>query len=591
MTLRSRPIQRLGFRLAFLFAIALLPLGIISALQARALLEQTRARSEAALLGETRLAASAEIRAIQRAQGAAEALAQTVPDVLDNLELCNAIMADVAEDSALISFASYYDLRGYSPCNSTRDSVDFGLTDNIRAAVSDPVPSVAVNRSPRVSKNSVLIARHPVTSDDGELIGFTSISVPHSTLRSEKIENGKQIPLMLLTFNGEGDVITSSVGFERYEKMLPKDRSLAAFVGSRSVAFTADGNDDRKYTYSVVPLVPGALYALGSWSAAALPGALSLSALPPVVVPALMWLVSLAVAVIAAERLVVRHIKKLTRAITTFARGDRIIGDLNLSEAPGEIRAAGDAFETMTASILRDEAELENTLHQKEVLLREVHHRVKNNLQLIASIMNMQARRAHTPEAKIMVRRLQDRVMSLATIHRGLYQTSGLADVSADELLQDILSQIVNMAAGPGHSFEVRSDFEPIRLTPDQAVPLALLVTEALTNAMKYASVEKGRARLDLSLRKEGQEQAVLVVKNSIPAEGQVRSDRGDAEPSGLGTHLVQAFVGQLGGTQQRDISASQYTLTVRFPIRPLEGGEARERSDEPEIPASDAAE
>ena len=210
--------------------------------------------------------------------------------------------------------------------------------------------------------------------------------------------------------------------------------------------------------FSVVPLIPGELYALGSLPPDALPPPISLTALPPSTVPLLMWLVSLAVALVAAERLVARHIRKLKIAFTSFASGNRAMTQLNLADAPDEIRKAGIAFRVMTEAILRDEAELEDMIHQKEVLLREVHHRVKNNLQLIASIMNLQARRARSPEAKVIVQGLQERVMSLATIHKGLYMTTGVADVQADELLEDILRQIVSIAARPDR----RSTSRPI---------------------------------------------------------------------------------------------------------------------------------
>ncbi len=574
MTPDARPSERLGFRLAFLLAIALLPLGVISALQAQALLNESRARSEAALLGATRLASSAEVSAIQKAQGAAEALAEIAPDMMRDEDLCMRMLSDFVDKSNAYSFAAVFDDTGHASCTSVGAPLDFGASESVRDAFSKPVPAVSINRNAPISKTSVLLARHPITDKDGLLLGFASVSVPHATLKPERFADSEELPLMLLTFNASGDILTASNGLDNVTPMLPKDRSLAAFVGTDAVAFTAYANDGNERTFSVVPLVPGTLYALGSWPVDALPGAWSLSALPPVAVPALMWLVSLGVALIAAERLVTRHIKSLTRAITSFARGDRSTGPLRFSDAPVEIRAAGDAFESMTESILRDEAELENALHQKEVLLREVHHRVKNNLQLIASIMNMQARRAHTPEAKVIVRRLQERVMSLATIHRGLYQTSGLADVRADELLQDILRQIVNLAEGPGNRFDVKSDLAPLRLTPDQAVPLALLVTEALTNAMKYSGGRGGRGRLALTLSALDDGEAEVVIANSMPPGGV--SAPADGEASGLGTHLVRAFVGQLEGTEERQVDAEEYRLTVRFPVSPLAGAEAR---------------
>jgi two-component sensor histidine kinase len=101
----------------------------------------------------------------------------------------------------------------------------------------------------------------------------------------------------------------------------------------------------------------------------------------------------------AAERLVSRYIRRLGRAIRAFASGAALWATSD-GGAPAELREVGQAFLRMTDTILHDEAELEDTVHQREVLLREVHHRVKNNLQLIASIMNMQMRRAKSPRPR-----------------------------------------------------------------------------------------------------------------------------------------------------------------------------------------------
>ena len=116
---------------------------------------------------------------------------------------------------------------------------------------------------------------------------------------------------------------------------------------------------------------------------------------------------------------------------------------------------------------------MEDTIHQKEVLLREVHHRVKNNLQLIASIMSMHLRKARTPETREVIKGLQDRVMSLATIHRELYQTVGVTDVHVDALLGSIARQVCALATGPGRRFETSLSFDSFEMTPDQVVPLS----------------------------------------------------------------------------------------------------------------------
>jgi two-component sensor histidine kinase len=352
---------------------------------------------------------------------------------------------------------------------------------------------------------------------------------------------------------------------------------LTAYAGPDARVFRAVSSGGDARTYAVVPLIADELYLMSSWRVTDAPPLLRpgiTQYLPPLV----MWAVGLLVAGWASERLVNRHMRVLHRSIARFSQGDRSQPRIDMAGAPRELQEVGNAFVAMTDSITRSEAALEDTIHQKEVLLREVHHRVKNNLQLIASIMNMQMRRAHTPEVKQVLKGLQDRIMSLATIHRGLYQTSGLADIHADELLSDIVRQIMTLGSGPDRRFDLDLDIDDIRMTPDQAVPLSLLLTEAVTNAMKYTPAEVGTTpRVSVHLKREDGDMALLSVLN--PRTDQAHSTKMAerlAEATGLGTQLLQAFAMQVGGTLTQEIGDETYKIMVRFAIDTLDVAEDR---------------
>ncbi len=566
---------RLGFRLAFLLAVALLPLGLIAAIQSSTLSGEVRGHAEETLLGRTRAAASIELTLIQKAQGAAEALSHVVRSLPQTETGCSILMRSLVEGSDAFSFAGYIGSDGMIYCSSLDAPFDFSASPYYAALLADPKPEVNVNPNSSISGNSVLYATHPLISDSGAIIGFSTIAIQHDTLGPLTTTTRDDGQLYLMTFDDDGEVLTSSSGMSNIDQHLPANRALKAFVGSQPLAFTAEAANGEVRTFAIVPLVSERLYALGSWRSDEVWQRGPLSVLPPATVPILMFLVSLAVAMIAAEKLVVQHIRKLTHAITSFAGGSRMVGDLNLRSAPSEISEAGETFERMADSILRDEAELEDIVHQKEVLLREVHHRVKNNLQLIASIMNMQSRQARTPEARGMIKRLQERVMSLATIHRGLYQTTGVADVRSNELLPDIVRQIVNMASAPGRRFDVTTDFDDIRLTPDQAVPLALLLTEAMTNAMKYAwGAGDAPASLQISLKRHGEAGAVLEIANSVAIHD--RTDEIGEAGTGFGTKLINAFAQQLAAEIERTETTERYSLSISFALRPLSAAEER---------------
>jgi two-component sensor histidine kinase len=576
--------QRLGVRLGLLMSLALLPVGLLAVLQSTDVLREARARAEAALMGETLQAARSEVRAIQSARATAENLAVTLPPLLDDPERCSAVLRALKDASELYSFLAFTMPGGRATCTSTGEPVDFASSPLVARAEADPRPRLGVNPHGPVSNASILYASQPVFGSGGALLGLVWVSIPHSAIKSidnERTARGLQIS----TFGRDGEILTSTDGIEAGQSAIPQDRALAAFVGGPPTAFSAYSVAGDARVFSVVPLIEGELYALGSepvrGAALATPGA----AVPPYVLPALMWLVSLAVAWVATERLVSRPIRRLRDSITSFAGGSRIVGDIDFARAPVEIREAAEAYERMTDTILHDEAELEDTIHQKEVLLREVHHRVKNNLQLIASILNMQIRQARTPEARAMMKTLQDRVLSLATIHRGLYQTSGLTDVRADELLPDIVRQVLSFGTGPGRRFEVETAFDDLRLTPDQAVPLSLLMTELLTNALKYGGPgTDGRARLELSLRRSGGTAALLTVRNSVPADpGEARGSA--TESTGLGAQLAEAFAQQLGGHLEVDQNDGAFAASLRFELTPLDTAEERNLTRPPLTP------
>lgn len=571
--------QRLGVRLAFAFAISLLPLGVISGMQSRSLMDEARARSTAALLGETLLAAGPEARLIRGARVAAEALAITIPGLADDSAQCSAALRRLQEGSAdAYSYIAYVPASGDARCTSTGLPRDFSTSARLAAMAADPKPDTTVIRNGSASNTSVLAFGHPVLDDAGAFLGYVTISLPHSVLENREpsqtgLAPNQLQPITLITFDADGTILTSSTGMDDAPMRVPNDRELTDLANNVARTFTATSRMGNERIYAVFPLIDDTIFAIGSWPVVVAGNTFNLW-VSPYFMPAMMWIASLLVAMLASERLVTRHIRTLRRSITSFAAGNHRTDNLQMDDAAVEIRDVAESYLKMTDTILHDEAELENMVHQREVLLREVHHRVKNNLQLISSIMNMQMRQSHSKEAKVLMKGLQDRVMSLATIHRGLYQTSGLADVRADELLTDIVRQIIKMATGPGHAFDVSTHFDDLRLTPDQAVPLSLLLTEALTNAIKYAGTDfSGLPQISVSLRRDGETEAVLRIANSVKANPTPRI----ADPgTGLGTQLLTAFGQQLGATSTSGTVDGLYALNVRFTVRSLIEAEAR---------------
>lgn len=590
MTPKSVALRRrfsgLGFRLMAVMGVALLPLAILSYVQGLKTAQLAEARVTNVIRGETLMAANPLIAEIVKAQTKAATLSVVLPSVLQgdaatNLAACRNIMDRIVEaDIGLITFAGYVDRDGLMQCGARNEQRDLAGTDAMAQLMTDPGPKIAVNPYGPVSRESVLIVSHPVRDRFGELTGFAFVSLPHVALdRRIEVQAGDEAqPLSLITFDAKGDLLTSSVGMEAARDDLPANRTLENLAQGNGRSFVTSTVSGERRAFAVVPLQAGTLYLLGSWPADRLDSTVFEGAFPAFLFPMMMWAASLLVALLASESQVLRHVRLLRDRITAFAAGERQLPQLNMDGAALELRSVGRAYERMTEAVVRNEADLENTIHQKEVLLREVHHRVKNNLQLIASILNMQLRGARTTEAKEAMRTVQDRVISLATVHRELYQTSGLTDVRADELLPRVATDLLRIGSAPGRRFDLETQVDDIRLTPDQAVPLALFLTEGMANVIKHSwSGAAGKAKVGLKLERVEGNVARFVLSNSLTPP----SASGDAAPDiegkdGFGSQLLTAFSQQLNGKVTRGRQGDGYVLSMDFPLRPLSEGEER---------------
>jgi two-component sensor histidine kinase len=273
-----------------------------------------------------------------------------------------------------------------------------------------------------------------------------------------------------------------------------------------------------------------------------------------------MWGIGLLVSLLAVHQLVIRHITALRDKIHAFDSGARNITDLALASAPGELAELGDSFSRMIATITQDEMIQEEALKEKNVLLREVYHRVKNNLQLILSIMSMQSRNIQNPEAKQELAKLQNRVMSIATIHQMLYSVPEVQSVQAQGFVDEIVRNIVS-AGWSGRNISLDMKIEPIMLSPDEAVPLSLYLSEAVTNAMKHALVGREEGQIEVTLGKV-EDKAVLRVVNSVSP---LPDDAEEMPSGGLGSRLMGAFADQLGGTEERENQGDEYEVRLTF--------------------------
>ncbi len=573
----------LGFRLGGLLSVAILPIGLISVIQTLHLSREYQRSSEIALLGRTATAAAGERALLQSALGTADALGPAVLETMDRPQACSDIMRGLVQRTVNFVYAGFTRLDGVTECSSVRGVHDLSGESAFRQFSESPGTLVTTSADGPVTGKAVVVVIQPLYRGV-ELLGFIAVSMSHDLLRSTHVSGLGTEGARILTFNNQGEVISSDrEGAGDITEVLPRGKSLPSLLSRSETTFRDISNSGERGVFRVVRVGRGLVCGMGSWTRAdsGITG-IDITRRTALILPLILWAASLAVAYFAVYRLVLRHIRELRSQMRRFAIGDRSAPPPVLADAPAEIEDMSQTFHNMARILIRDEEAMEAAVNEKTVLLKEVHHRVKNNLQLIASIINMQIRVIEHDDARRVLRSVQDRVASLATIYRNLYQAEHLDSVQADRLIRDIINQMTNASVGPGAGLRIDTRLEPLVLMPDQAVPLSLLATEAFTNALKYSGVSDPDAEpwVRVSLRADGPGHAVLEVENSIGASSL-------AEGTGLGSQLIEAFATQLEGEAEQEMGEGRFLLRLRFQVENLH---KREGAEMPQVVLTSAA-
>jgi two-component sensor histidine kinase len=413
-----------------------------------------------------------------------------------------------------------------------------------------------------IARRNVLAGVLPVQASDRKFDGVLVVALDVQWLNALLASGAVREGAVAGIFDSAGTLVASN-DLAAAETIFD-NRIRSASV--RSELVSATGPDGTGYSYTVVPLPREFAYAAYAMPDRELFRGTYLHVATDLLLPVLMLGAASLAIWIATDRLVTRWLVYLRRIATAYGHGHYAIRPAALADAPSEFRLLGETFSNMAAAVQDRDRELREALEQKTLLIKETHHRVKNNLQIVMSLLSLQSGKLKDPASQAALKQAQARVNALALVHRILHEIEDLDAVDVKELLQDLSRQIQEGFGADRRDLKLEIEIASRRLPSDLAVPLTLFTVEALTNAFKHAypqGTRGGLIRLTLMPVEDGK------LRLTIEDDG-MGVEHQDAATQGIGSRLIQAFAQQVGGTESvasRPGGGTIVSLTFNDPL------------------------
>jgi two-component sensor histidine kinase len=414
---------------------------------------------------------------------------------------------------------------------------DYSMTRTFQAPVSSRRFALAEFIEGELSGQRVIPAASPMVNDDGTLAGVAAVSLRLDYLASPARNTAAAAAYDAWLLDRRGTALTIT---HAGASVLPPATRLASLQNDGAMVEWA-GPDGHPHLWSIAVLAPDlrmvvgvpadALYVVAG--SQLLDRLLELAAFLTICILAILF---------GAEVSVSRPMRQLAKRVHDWAPG-QLFKPASRTSDPDEVVALDLALARASSVIADREKALRAAIGQRDLLMAEIHHRVKNNLQIIASLLSMQAARLEEPRASLELGIARDRVQALATLHRHLYLDQSYRSIAMRPFLEELCRQLGDaMDLRSDDRISVTIDADPIEISSDSAISLALLVTEAVSNALRHGFPNERRGTIAVSLKRQG-DHALLRI-----ADDGVGIATAGARGSGLGMQLIRGFAHHLGG-------------------------------------------
>ncbi len=535
------------FRLGLAIALALLPVLALGVLQAVTDFQHDAAFRRTSL---TQAAGRSATVARNRIQGAI-ALLQTLTPQVVGAECTPRLASILSELSGYRNIVRLDDLGRVECAGRT-------LTGNVSRAqqpwflaLKDGA-QIFLAKSLRTQAPALLAAVRVNRLDghfDGAIVAVLDLESLRPDLSDPTLPAGAAVSIV----NAQGDMVVQSDP-EAFAPLPPNWSARAARVG----AMTFQGRDRRGALrdFASAPLLNKDVFVVISAPA---PGLFYWARLNPyasIVYPILAWVMAWAAVWIVTDRVVIRWLAYLDRVASIYAKGRFTVRPVQAESAPLEIQTLAHTLDTMADGIVARDLSLRESLAQKDAMMREIHHRVKNNLQVITSLLNMQQRALTDPAARLAMSDTRQRITALSLIYRALYQSPDMRRVDVRQFLEELITQLSTSEGGRPSPIRTKLQADDLEIDPDKLAPLALFAVEAITNARKHAFGPDG-GLIDVMFH-VGEDEIRLEIVDDGQGEAESLST------SGVGRTLMSAFARQLRGRAELE-AAPDHGVAARL--------------------------
>lgn len=536
--------------------VALAPIMVASVIQGMERAHTDTIQVDERLIETAQTAGSSEENMLAAAEQIARALAN-MPAVRDATPDCSRALSDALKGLSFFTNIARIDDKGHVVCAA--NPLALGRDVSFR-----PVWHLAMKSRDFVLSERIVspLTDQPVISGmlpllkDGKAFGVIAIGIDVRWLdymvHTSKLPEGSVVAV----FDHSGAIIASD----------NPDIAAHVFAHPNIAANDVRSAPDAEghiWRYAVAPLLGRNVYVGFAMRQATLFGATYLHVGTDFVLPVFMIALTWLAIWFGAERLVTRWITQLRRISMAYRSGHYAIRP-SLAGAPQEFQQLGEALSAMADSIQERDRNLREAVAQKTMMVREVHHRVKNNLQIVMSLLNLQAGRVRDPSARDALKQAQMRINALALVHRTLHEIEDQSFIQLDRLLSDLTQQTCDGFGAQREGLRVETVMVPRLVGSHIAVPLALFTAEALTNIFKHAYPGARAGRIRVTLKQAGENELVLAIEDDGVGFAGADLPREDLS---VGSQLINTFAQQVGGTVTTSSVPGRGTLVeLRFP-------------------------